>query len=129
MKGDPNIYAQLAMPSPSYSLIFNIVHILDMFVSYKNAPLKSSAVGRTIDQQPQLLSSEHNAEIADCIQPLTEHSRLLAHIHSHEIQDSSNSFGARLPFKKLSSNWVLVLASPYIILFPSSSITVVRPVS
>lgn len=59
------------MPSPSYSLIFNIVHILDMFVSYKNAPLKSSAVGRTIDQQPQLLSSEHNAEIADCIQPLT----------------------------------------------------------
>ena len=93
-----------AMASPSYSLIFNIAHILDMFVSYKNAPFKSSAIGMTIDQQPQLLSSEHNAEIADYIQPLTEPSRLLAHIHFHEIQDSSNSFGTRLPFKILSSN-------------------------
>lgn len=93
------------MASPSYSLIFNIAHILDMFVSYKNAPFKSSAIGRTIDQQPQLLSSEHNAEIADYIQPLTEPSRLLAHIHFHEIQDSSNSFGTRLPFKRLSSEF------------------------
>lgn len=47
------------MPSASYSLIFNIAHIFDLFVSYNNAPLKSSVIGRTIDQQPQLLSSEH----------------------------------------------------------------------
>lgn len=33
-----------AMPSPSYYLIFNIANILDLFVSYKNAPLKSSVM-------------------------------------------------------------------------------------
>lgn len=98
-----------AMPSRSYYLIFNIAHILDLFVNYKNAPLKSSVMK---DHWPtaSLLSSEHKAKVADRIHPLSEHSGLLAHIPSHEIQDASNSFGARLPFKKLSSefwSWVL----------------------